>query len=65
MRNKIYLYYRNTCIKQQLKKSKSLTYEQIRDIVLERREDVKQPTRRKPKIVSQEPNKKIHNFQFV
>jgi hypothetical protein len=46
-------------------KSKSLTYEQIRDIVLERREEVKEPTRRKPKIVSQEPNKKIHNFQFV
>ena len=47
-------------------KSKPLTYEQIRDIVLDKKEDVKQtPTRRKPKIVSQEPNKKIHNFEFV
>ena len=46
-------------------KSKPLTYEQIRDIVLERKEDVKQPTRRKTKAFSQEPNKKIHNFAFV
>jgi hypothetical protein len=46
-------------------KSKPLTYEQIRDIVLERKEDVKQPTRRKTKVFSQEPTKKIHNFEFV
>jgi hypothetical protein len=46
-------------------KSKPLTYEQIRDIALERKEDVKQPTRRKTKVISQEPNKKIHNFEFV
>ena len=46
-------------------KSKPLTYEQIRDIVLDKKEDVKQPARRKTKIVSQEPNKKIHNFEFV
>ena len=33
-------------------KSKPLTYEQIRDIVLDKKEDVKQPTRRKTKFLS-------------
>ena len=46
-------------------KTKPLTYEEIRDIVLERKEDVKRQTKHKPSIVSQKPNKKIHNFEFV
>ena len=50
------------------KKAKPLTYEQIRDIVLDKKEDVKHiPTKSLPKkvIAEQKPIKKNHNFQFV
>ncbi len=46
-------------------KTKPLTYEQIRDIVLERKEDVKEMIRTRKKVVSQKPHKKVHNFEFV
>lgn len=48
-------------------KSKPLTYEQIRDIVLDRKEDVKEMTKNKKKVtvVDNKPNKKVHNFEFV
>jgi hypothetical protein len=47
-------------------KTKPLTYEQIRDIVLERKEDVKEITRSRKKVtVTQKPVKKVHNFEFV
>jgi len=46
-------------------KNKPLTYEQIRDIVLERKEDVKEMVRNKKRVVTQKTNKKVHNFEFV
>lgn len=47
-------------------KSKALTYEQIRNIVLERKEDVKEMTRSRKKVtITQKPTKKVHNFEFV
>jgi hypothetical protein len=46
-------------------KSKPLTYEQIRDIVLERKEDVKEMTRSRKKVTVTQKPKKVHNFEFV
>ena len=46
-------------------KNKPLTYEQIRDIVLERKEDVKEMVRSKKRVVTQKTNTKVHNFEFV
>ena len=46
-------------------KNKPLTYAQIRDIVLERKEDVKEMVKSRKRVITQKPNKKIHNFEFV
>ena len=46
-------------------KSKPLTYEQIRDIVLDKQQSVKNIKISKRKTVSQKPSKKNHNFEFV
>ena len=47
-------------------KAKPLTYEQIRDIVLDKKEDVKHiPTKSiSKKVVTKQP-KKNHKFEFV
>ena len=46
-------------------KNKHLTYEQIRDIVLERKEDVKEMVRSRKRVVTQKTQKKVYNFEFV
>ncbi len=46
-------------------KTKPLTYEQIRDLVLDKKEDVKELIKHKKRVVVQTPIKKVHNFEFV
>ena len=37
----------------------------LRDIVLERKEDVKEMVRSRKRVVTQKTQKKVHNFEFV
>ncbi len=46
-------------------KTKPLTYEQIRDIVLDKKEDVKELIKHRKRNVAQKQTKKVHNFEFV
>jgi hypothetical protein len=56
------MYHQNT----DKEKTKPMTYEQIRDIVLDKKEDVKEMIKNKKKVkMVDQPIKKVHNFEFV